>query len=96
MPSITHPMQHFSLSNMFDGLEKHDGTGGRTFMNLRLVHDTDAVAEEEQEPENVVESQQTCIKGYKMGISIQKTKLMTNSTNSRDVLTVSRQCLFKY
>ena len=58
MPSITHPMQHFSLSNMFDGLEKHDRIGGRTLMNLRLVHDTDALAEEEQEPENVVESQQ--------------------------------------
>ena len=64
---------------MSDALE-HDGKvsiGG----NLRFADDTDALAEEEQELEALVESlDKTCTR-YMMEISAEKTKLMTNSAN---------------
>ena len=78
MSSVTHPLQHFSRT--------HDGKvsiGGRniTCTNLRFADDTDALAEEEQEQEALVGSlDKTCTR-YKMGISAEKTKLMTNSAN---------------
>ena len=60
---------------MSDALEEHDGKfsiGGRNITNL---------AEEEQELEALVESlDKTCTR-YKMEISAEKTKLMTNSAN---------------
>ena len=66
---------------MSDVLEEHDGKvsiGGR---NLRFADDIDALAEEEQELEALVESlDHTCTR-YKMEISAEKTKLMTNSAN---------------
>ena len=69
---------------MSDALEKHDGKlsiGGRNSTNLRFANDIDALAEEEQELEALVESlDKTCIR-YKMVISSEKTKLMTNSAN---------------
>ena len=69
---------------MFDALEEHDGKvsiGGRNITNLRFADDLDALAEEEQELEALVESlNKTCTR-FKMGISAEKTKLMTNSTN---------------
>ena len=65
-------------------LEEHDGKvsiGGRNITNLRFANDIDALAEEEQELEALVESlDKTCTK-YKMEISAEKTKLMTNSAN---------------
>ena len=68
---------------MSDALEEHDGKvsiGGRNITNLRFADDIDAVAEEEQELEALVESlDKTCTR-YKMEISA-KTKLMTNSAN---------------
>ena len=64
---------------MSDALEEHDGKvsiGGRNITNLRF-----ADAEEEQELEALVESlNKTCTR-YKMEISAEKTKLMTNSAN---------------
>ena len=69
---------------MFDALEEHDGKvsiSGRNITNLRFADDIDALAEEEQELEALVESlDKTCTR-YKMEISAEKTKLMTNSAN---------------
>ena len=69
---------------MSDALEEHDGKisiGGSNITNLRFVDDMDALAEEEQELEALVESlDKTCTR-YKMEISAEKTKLMTNSAN---------------
>ena len=71
---------------MCDALEEHDGKvsiGGRniTKYNLRFADDIDALAEEEQELEALVESLgKTCTR-YEMEISAEKTKLMTNSAN---------------
>ena len=69
---------------MFDVLEEHDGKvsiGGRSITNLRFADDIDALAEEEQELETLVESlDKTCTR-YKMEINAEKTKLMTNSAN---------------
>ena len=69
---------------MSDALEEHDGKvsiGGRNITNLRFADDIDALAEEEQELEALAESlDKTCTR-YKMEISAEKTKLMTNSAN---------------
>ena len=69
---------------MSDALEEHDGKvsiGGRNITNLRFADDIDALAEEEQELEALVESlDKTCTR-YKIEISAEKTKLMTNSDN---------------
>ena len=61
---------------MSDALEEHDwkvSIGGRNITNLWFADDIDAVAEEEQELEALVESLDK--------ISAEKTKLMTNSAN---------------
>ena len=69
---------------MSDALEEHDGKvslGGRNITNLRFADDIDALAEEEQELEALVESLgKTCTR-YKREISVEKTKLMINSAN---------------
>ena len=69
---------------MSDALEEHDGKvsiDGRNITNLRFADDIDALAEEEQELEALVESlDKTCTR-YKREISAEKTKLMTNSAN---------------
>ena len=69
---------------MSGALEEHDGKvriGGRNITELRFTDDTDALAEEEQEPEALVESlDKTCTR-YKMEISVEKTKLMINGAN---------------
>ena len=84
MFSVTHPLQHFSRQIMSDALEEHDGKvsiGGRNITNLWFADDIDALAEEEKELEALVESlDKTCTR-YKMEISAEKTKLMTNSAN---------------
>ena len=65
-------------------LEEHDGKisiGGKNITNLRFADDIDALAEEEQELEALVEClDKTCTR-YMMENSAEKTKLMTNSTN---------------
>ena len=82
--------QGSTLFNIFlerivsDAQEVHDGMvsiGGRTVTNLRFADGIDALTEEEQELEALVESlDKTCTR-YKMEISAEKTKLMTNSAN---------------
>ena len=65
-------------------LEEHDGTvsiGGRNITKLRFADDIDALAEEEQELEALVESFDKNYTRFKMEISAEKTKLMTNSAN---------------
>ena len=69
---------------MPDALEEHDGTvsiGGRNITNLRFADDIDALAEEEQELEAIVESLHKTFTKYKMEISAEKAKLITNSAN---------------
>ena len=64
---------------MSDALEDHDGQVsivGRNIINLRFADDIGALVEEGQE----LKSRQTCTR-YKMEISAEKTKLMTNSAN---------------
>ena len=84
MSSVTHPHQHFFERIMSDALEEHDGKvsiGGRNITNLRFADDIDALAEEEQELEALVESLDKTCTIIKMEISAEKTKLMTNSAN---------------
>ena len=69
---------------IFDALEEHDGKvsiGGRNITNLRFADDIDALAEEEQELEALVVSLDKTSARYKMEISAEKTKLMTNSAS---------------
>ena len=81
MSFVTHPLQHFLERFMFDALEEHDGKvsiGGRNITSLRFANGIDALDGEEQE---LVESlDKTCTR-YKMEISAEKAKLMTNSAN---------------
>ena len=69
---------------MSDALEEHDrkvSIGGRNITNLRFADDTDALAEEKEELEALVESiDKTCTR-YKVEFSVEKTKLMTNRAN---------------
>ena len=51
------------------------------FTNLRFADDIDALAEKEQELEALVESLDKSCTRYKMEISAEKAKLMTNSAN---------------
>ena len=90
---------------MSDALEEHDGkvsAGGRNIFNLRFADDIDALAEEEQKLEALVECLDTTCTRYKMEISSEKTKLMTNSANGiQREIKVKRQKLgtvtsFKY
>ena len=49
---------------MFDAQEEHDGRvsiGGRNINNLRFADDIDALAEEEQELEALVDSRQNLV-----------------------------------
>ena len=66
---------------MSEGLREHDGKvsiGGR---NIRFADDIDALSEEEQGREALVKSLNKICTRYKMEISAEKTKLMTNSAN---------------
>ena len=69
---------------MSDALEEHDGKvsiGSRNITNLWFADDIDALGQEEQELEALVESLNKPCTRYKMEISAEKTKLMTNSAN---------------
>ena len=69
---------------MSDALEEHGGKvniGGRNITNLWFADDVDALAEEEQELETLVEILHKTFTRYKMEINAEKTKLMTNSAN---------------
>ena len=68
MSSVTHPLQHFLERIMSDALEEHDGKvsiGGRNITNLRFADDIDALAEEEQELEALVESLDKTLHGIR-------------------------------
>ena len=82
MSSVTHPLQHFSRTD--HALEEHDrkvSIGGRNITNLWFADDIDALAEEEQDLEALVESlDKTCTR-YKMEICAEKAKLVTNSAS---------------
>ena len=73
-PTLFNPL--FLKQIMSDALVEHDGKvsiGGRNITNLRFADDIDALAEEEQELEALVESlDKTCTR-YKMEISVKKT-----------------------
>ena len=82
MSSVTHPLQHFLERIMSDALEEHDrkvSIGGRNITNLPSADGIDALAEEEQEIEALVESLDKACTRYKMEISAEKNKLMTNT-----------------
>ena len=69
---------------MSDALIEHDGKVsicGRNITNLRFADDIDALAEEKQELDVLVEYlDKTCTR-YKMEMSAEKTELLTNSAN---------------
>ena len=84
MSSVAYTLQHFLQRIRSDTLEEHDGkfsTGGRNITNLRCAEDIDAIAEEKQELEALVKSLDKTCKWYKMEISAEKTKLITNRAN---------------
>ena len=90
---------------MSDALEEHDGkfsVDGRNITILRFADDIDALAEEEQELEVLVESLDNTCTSYKMEISAERTKLRTNNANGiQREMKVKRQKLgtvpsFKY
>ena len=67
---------------MSGALDEHNGKvsiSGRTITNLRFADDIGVLAEEEQELEALAESLDKTCTQYKMEISAEKTKLMTNS-----------------
>ena len=69
---------------MTDAFEDHEGTvsiGGRTITNLRVADDIDGLAGEKEELTNLVERLDKASTAYGMGISAEKTKLMTNNTS---------------
>ena len=67
------------MSDALEELNRKVGIGSRNITNLRFADDIDALAEEEQELEALVESlDKTCTR-YELEISAEKTKLMTNS-----------------
>ena len=65
---------------MTDAVEEYDGKvciGGRNITNLRFADGIDALAQEEQELDALVESLDITCRRYKMEISAEETKLMT-------------------
>ena len=90
------------MSEVLEELDGKFNIGGRNIGKLRFADDIDALDEEEQELEALVENlDKTCTR-YKMEISAEKTKLMTNSANGiQRGIKVKRQKLgtvtsFKY
>ena len=68
---------------MTNALEDHESTiniGGRTITNLRFTDDIDGLAGEEEVPK-LAEHVDKASTAYGMGISAEKTKLMTNNTS---------------
>ena len=69
------------MSDALEELDEEVSIGCRNITNLRFADDMDALAEEEQELEALVESLDKTSTRYKMEISAEKTKLMTNCAN---------------
>ena len=73
---------------MTDASEDHEGTvsiGGRTITNLRFADEIDGLAGEEEELTNLLERVDKASTAYGMGISAEKTKLMTNNTSGINI-----------
>ena len=69
---------------MFEALDDHDGSvsvGGRLITNFRFADDIVVNAEEEEEVGVLVDRLDTTTTRYKMEISPDKIKVMTNNTN---------------
>ena len=69
---------------MTDALEDHEGTvsiGRSTITNLRFADDIDGFVGEEEELAKLVERLDKPSTAYGMGISAEKTKLVTNNTS---------------
>ena len=69
---------------MSNALEDHDGKvsiGGKSNSSMWFSDVTDALAEEEQELDAIVESLDNTCSKYKIEMSTEKTKLMANSAN---------------
>ena len=65
-------------------LKEHNGKvriGGRNITKLRFADDSDALAEEEQKLEVLVQSLDKTFTSNKMEVSAENTKLMTNSAS---------------
>ena len=82
---------------MYGAMEEHDGkvsTGGRNISNLWFADDIDALAEEKQELETLVQSLDKICARHKMEFSAEKTKLITNSVSGiQREINVKRQKL---
>ena len=71
---------------MPDGLEEHDekvSIGGRNITRLRFADGIGALAEEEQELEDLVESLDKNCTRYKMDIGAERVNLMTSDLPSQ-------------
>ena len=95
MSSVTHPLQNFSptdhvhcpgskpsvvrSTSSLHRVSACLNTPIRNMTNLRFAGDIGTLAEDEQEPEALVESLDKTCTSYKMKISVEKTKLMTAS-----------------
>ena len=76
------------MTSLFTALEDHEGTvsiGGRTITNLCFADDIGGLAGEEEELANLVERLDIASTTYSMGISAEKTKLMTNNTSGINI-----------
>ena len=69
------------ISGALEEYDRKVSIGDTNITNLRFADDIDALAEEEQEVEVLVESLHKTCTMYKMEISAEKTKLKTNSAN---------------
>ena len=70
---------------MADALNHNEGTdsiGGKINTNLRFADDIDGLAGREEELADLVERLDKTSTAFGMQISAEKTKLMTNNTNS--------------
>ena len=82
--SVKHPLSMFLERIMPDGLEEHDekvSIGGRNITWLRFADGIGALAGEEEELEDLVESLDKNCTRYKMDIGAERVNLMTNSVN---------------
>ena len=70
---------------MADTLEDHEGTvstGGRTITNIRFADDIDGQTGQEQELVSMIKHTEEASTAFGKQISAEKTRLMTNNTNS--------------
>ena len=76
--SIIYPLQHFPRT---DALEEHDRKASIRSKNITNLGFADALAEEQQNLEALVNSLNKTCTGYQKEISAERIKLMTNSAN---------------